>query len=156
VSESRICVVALLAMLAAAGCTGERARLYPGPARPPDTVALLKHQTGWGNPSVYFVRIDGTVLPKQAKKFFDVELPPGRHEIEYGYEAANELSIENAVVIFTAEAGHQYEARAERPTPGVLTVLFGGKILWSPAVVDLGTNQVVSTAVRASTTTPAP
>jgi len=81
-------------------------------------------------------------------------LAPGQHEVEYGYEAANEFSIENAVVFFLAEPGHQYEARAERPTSGVMTVLFGGAIRWRPAVVDLSTDKVVSTSVRAAPATP--
>lgn len=132
--------VAIWLLASAAGCTGPMRRLYPGPPLPPAQVALLKHQTGFAKPSVYFVSVDDTVFPPVAKRFFDVELLPGRHVVRFGFDAAEAYAVDEVTVEFNAEAGREYEARAlfERsyvlPTRGT----------WQGVIVDLNTQEVVS------------
>src|SRR5215813_4918899 len=90
----------LLVAAVAAGCTGPMRRLYPGAPLPPAEVALLRHQTGFGNPSVYFAAIDDTVFPPVAKRFFDVELLPGKHVVRFGFDAREAYAIDQATVEF--------------------------------------------------------
>ena len=54
-----------LAALALLGCTKPLPRLYPGDPRPRAEVAILRHETGFMKPSVFFDRIDGTALGRR-------------------------------------------------------------------------------------------
>ena len=132
----------LLSLLLGA-CTAELKRAYSGPEQPPERVVLLKHQTGFLRPSVYFVRIDGVPLSERKHHFGDVELLPGRHEVEFGFQTAFGFSTENATVAFKAEANHEYEARAQMlPATSVWGTLgiWGqlGSDKWMGIIVDLG------------------
>jgi hypothetical protein len=151
-ATARWTVAALVVLVATGGCTGPMRRLYPGPALPPAEVALLKHQTGFANPSVYFVAIDDTVFPRVAKRFFDVELLPGKHVVRFGFDAAEAYAIDEATVEFSAAAGRVYEARAlfQRSYWNV----FPSRDTWQGVIVDLGTNEVVSAERPPSAATP--
>jgi hypothetical protein len=147
--------VVLLTLVSVAGCTGPMRRLYPGPPRPASEVALLKHQTGAGNPSVYFVAIDAEVFPHVAKRFFDVEVLPGTHVVRFGFDAAEAQAVDDAIVEFTAEPGRVYAAQALFGRSFWLT-LFPRRGSWQGVIVDVGTNQVVSVEKPPPSPTPTP
>ena len=139
-ARASLAALAILLLVSSAGCTGQMRRLYPGPPLPPTQVALLKHQTGFGNPSVYFAAVDETVFPRVAKRFFDVELLPGTHVVRFGFDAADAYAVEEATGQFNAEAGRTYEARALFERFNVLP----GRGTWQGVIVDLNTEAVVS------------
>lgn len=153
---SLMCLPALC--LLTCSCTGGRTRAYTGLEQPPERIALLKHQTGFNNPSVYFLRIDGKAISGRKYQYGEIELLPGRHEVEFGFEAAGlsmtySHSIENARVVFDAEVNHEYEARAEKlPATGILATV-AGDIRWRGIIVDLGSGSVVATSSRNPTET---
>lgn len=118
---STLAVVVCLALLLLSACTGGWTRAYSGLEQPVERIAVLKHQTGFNNPSVYFIRIDGMPISGRKYRYGEIELLPGRHEVEFGFEAAGlsltySYSTEHARVVFEAEANHEYEARAEKLT----------------------------------------
>lgn len=153
-ATSRLTIVAVSVLVTTVGCTGPMRRLYPGPARPPAEVALLKHQTGFGNPSVYFVAIDDTVFPRVAKRFFDIELLPGTHVVRFGFDAAEAYATDEVIVEFNAEAGREYEAQAlfERSYWNI----FPSRGTWQGVIIDLGNSAVVSVEKPPTATAPAP
>ena len=141
----------MLTLVAMTGCV-ERPplRAYPEAAERPTSVVILRHQTGFWNPSVYFVRIDGEPLPRapgdRRPHFNDVELLPGKHEVQFGYEAALlgfQAPDETATVAFEAEVGHEYEARVQR---SFWYARFGiGH--WTGIIVDVANDAVAGTAI---------
>jgi hypothetical protein len=126
-------------------CTGVTKRLYDGPPKLSSEIALLKHQTGFGNPSVYFIRIDAQVMPSEWKKFYDVELLPGPHEVEFGYESGESVAVSMEVLLFEAEAGRQYEARAIEVGSQNFGEFLTGQGHWGGVIVELSSGRVVST-----------
>ena len=141
--------------VAGASCTG-RIRAYDGPPRQPDTVAILKDQYGIYSPRVYFIRVDNVAFGR--KRFADLELLPGRHEVEFGFEESYGHSTTNAVVVFDAEANHQYEAQAEPfSTPfSVRAVFLGSSGNWKPRIVDITSGAAVDVPIFTPPAHPAP
>lgn len=146
-------IVILLAILFLSACTGGRTRAYSGSEQPSESVALLKHQTGFGKPSVKFVRIDDQPIAGRKYQYGEIELLPGRHEVEFGFEAAARGSLiyatDSAIVVFEAEANHEYEARAVPPSYSILpdclhTLALWGNRRWIGIIVDLRTDKVVA------------
>jgi len=138
-------------VLVLSACTGARIRAYTGPEQSPDHIAILRHQTGFNNPSVYFVRIDD--LPFARRQYADVELLPGRHEVAFGYEAVSLLmtysfSTKNAWVTFDAEAGHEYEARVQKLPSNNIWAALAGQGRWMGIIVELHTGNVVASSLN--------
>ena len=143
--------LALCLVLLSSGCSGGRTRAYSGVEQPAERIALLKHQTGFNQPSVYFIRVDGISISGRKYQYGEIELLPGRHEVEFGFEAAGlsltySFSTGSDTVIFEAEANRIYEARAVRLTNPWATAFSGGG-RWVGVIVDLGTGATVGGAV---------
>jgi len=129
-----------LALLAA--CS-ERQRLYEGLARPADQVALLTNAWGFWSERVVIVRVDDTKIPRQAYSY-EVELNPGLHIVEFGYDGAYGHSVTNAVLSLNAEAGHHYEARAhDRGPDRVWGAVIGGPGTWEGSIFDITAQRTV-------------
>ena len=144
--------VGLLALLLSA-CTAATIRGYSGPQLPAEQIAVLRHQTGFNNPSVYFIRVDDVSFQRL---YGDIEILPGRHEVEFGFEAAGmtmtySYSTENAVVDFEASANHEYEARVVRLPPTSILTALAGEGRWTGIIVDLGTGERVDGGFHAPT-----
>ena len=128
-------------------CTGPPIQPSPSLGDPAEQIVVLRHQTGFNNPSVYFVQVDGTRLSE--KQYADLRLLPGRHEVEFGYETVRwfplrvERSRDDAKVTFEAVANHEYEARAEKlpATNVILGTLGPGN--WEGTIVDQATCSVM-------------
>lgn len=112
----------LLATLLACGCfgkTGHTYKLYPGPVRPPEELAVVKF-----GKRVNSVRIGGMRVDK--KDYDRIELLPGSYLIDWrttfsvspmvNPEGRDEIA---AMVTVELEAGHEYSVNADRTTgPG--------------------------------------
>lgn len=116
---------------------GGRQRLYGGPARPLDQVALLTNEWGFWSERVYIVRVDARPIARQPYTY-ELELRPGLHVIEFGYDGAYGHSLDNAVLLLNAEAGHHYEARADwQAFHSGWGSLFGGRGTWVASIFDI-------------------
>lgn len=132
-------------------CSGARMRTYDGPERPLDQVAVLKPQRGWNSPSVYFVRIDDRVFERFS--YADLELLPGKHEVEFGYDAVvfdsfsgqmlHSFSTQNAYVVFDAEAGHEYVAWIQPYVSDPIGMGRSAASSWFGLIYDRGTGAPV-------------
>jgi hypothetical protein len=141
------------AALALSACAASQpVRTYDGAPRPQESVAILRHQSATG-PSVYFVRIDHTSLQTggdlfRPHQFMDLELLPGRHEVEFGWDGPFDKSGSSIVLAFDAQADHTYEARTSSAAgffPLARLVVTKGH--WAGEIVDLQTNEVVAGGV---------
>lgn len=123
-------------------------RTYDGPQQPRESVALLRHQSDSG-PSVYFVRLDQRSLQTggdlfRPHQYMDLELLPGRHEVEFGWDGPYDRSQSSLVLTFEAQANHVYEARTSKAAGFFpLGQLFTGGH-WQGEIVDLQTDAVVA------------
>lgn len=130
-------------------CTGGLTRAYSGPEQPPEKTALLRHQTGFAKPSVYFVCIDGLAISERKFRYGEIQLLPGRHEVEFGFQAG--IAGENAKrvthstntvrTVFEAEASHEYEARAVTLEPFWMALF--KRRNWIGMIVDSSDGSVV-------------
>jgi len=108
-------------------------------------VALLTNEWGFWGEQVYIVRVDNTKIARRAYTY-EIELRPGMHVVEFGYGGPYHQSVDNAVLLLNAEAGHHYEARAdwldyERRSPDEIVI--GGPGFWAPSIFDITTRRTV-------------
>jgi hypothetical protein len=131
--ESVVPIAALVAMVGS-GCGPHR--LYVGPPRPSDQIAVVEGVDS-DRQSWRVVEVDGKKFSIFASQTFEIE--PGRHQIAIAFKervVSRVLeSIEPCDVDFVAEAGHRYrvEVNAQR-----FTQLRG---LWQAHLQDRDTRQ---------------
>ncbi|MBU3914011.1 hypothetical protein KKA14_00580, partial [bacterium] len=111
-----------IALVGCAGTVGYK-KLYNGPHKPLNEIALLTHQNPYMQ-TVLIYKIDG-----QTTLFSGlVELTPGLHIICAGFASGNQRSKGCSDIKFTAEAGHVYE---------IYHVPYTHKESWYPAILDI-------------------
>jgi len=143
----------LLVVATQLGCAPTRMlRGYSGPARPPETVALVElHWAvfGW---KLSLEKLDGVQVREfswwHTPSITEVELIPGWHTLEVSFVFdTSKKSTTNAVVRFDAQAGQTYRLLAAEVPEGFWAeasrAVFGGQGRWTAWVVDTTTGQVV-------------
>ena len=151
----------MLAILLA-GCGLERWQAYPGEARPGGEVARLRPEPSplrLGLRPV-LTRFDGVPMqvPRAFTKRYDIELLPGRHELELKVEGndgtATVVESRTMTLWFEAQPGAAYELRVAPARSGVKAELlkafvdaFGAGMYdarWLGWIEDRGTGATVS------------
>jgi hypothetical protein len=106
-------------MVIAVGCPAtKQVRLAPESS---DPVARIAEQHDRGNGHVAMWRVDGqSVREHDARDRFklEVDVPPGRHEVECSFESPRIRSSGNAVLAFAAEPGERYTVKARHVKQG--------------------------------------
>ena len=115
-------ILVLLLMLIASGCfgkTGHTYKLYPGPVRPPEELAVVKF-----GERVTSLRVGGMRVDR--KDYDRIELLPGTYLIDWQTtftvsRTVNPAGRDEVAAAVTAEleAGHEYSVNSDRTTgPG--------------------------------------
>jgi hypothetical protein len=111
-------------MVVAVGCPAtKQVRLAPESSDPGARI-VEQHDLEDGQLSIW--RVDGqSVRERNLCRRIDLELdvPPGRHEVECSFTSASIRSSENALLAFDATAGERYTVKARHVKQGFWTEL---------------------------------
>jgi hypothetical protein len=106
-------------LIAAVGCGPQR--LYAGPARPAEEIAVVRGHTEVFGPGCYVQYVDGAAVlgawQRTYEAFPEIELVPGEHRLSVGMRYTRFLkgarSMQNCLIVLPAQAGHTYEIHCE-------------------------------------------
>ncbi len=142
----RIVAVMLIVTLAACG-TAHVKPLDIGDA-PDQTAIVSAPKNPWIGYYVTIESVDGLRVSRSAFRTVEVEVPHGPHVFEVSYIAGPESSIQNALVVLNAEAGHRYTIHANGLQEGfgheLLKGLIGGRGRWVAWIDDDTSHEVVA------------